>query len=306
MIAVPRTAPGLAILPPVTGDLRVWIDTALTAFLDARRDHVQRLDPAALPLVEEVRRLLDAGGRRIRPAFCYWGFRAAGGQDDGDAGAAIVRAAAALELLHTMAIVHDDLIDGAKERRGVATTAVWFSDRADELGGRGEREGFGQAMSILVGDLAAVFADRMLLESGFPPEALARALAVYHPMREDMAIGQYLDLSRVMDGGAGDPQVTRRGAAMKGGGYTVEGPLLIGAALEGSSQTVSECLSRFGRPLGEAFQLRDDLEDGEAAAEVGPETVNRLVAEAKKELDPDLFTAESIPALRRLADMVAM
>ena len=306
MIALPRTAPGLAILPPVTGDLRVWIDTALTAFLDARRDHVQRLDPAALPLVGEVRRLLDAGGRRIRPAFCYWGFRAAGGQDDGDAGAAIVRAAAALELLHTMAIVHDDLIDGAKERRGVATTAVWFSDRADELGGRGEREGFGQAMSILVGDLAAVFADRMLLESGFPLEALARALAVYHPMREDMAIGQYLDLSRVVDGGAGDPQVARRAAAMKGGGYTVEGPLLIGAALEGSSQTVSECLSRFGRPLGEAFQLRDDLEDGEAAAEVGPETVNRLVAEAKKELDPDLLTAESIPALRRLADMVAM
>ena len=307
MIALPRAGPGLAILPPVTGDLRNRIDTALTAFLDARRDHVERLDPAAQPLVGEVRRLLDAGGKRIRPAFCYWGFRAAAGQDDGDAGAAIVRAAAALELLHTMAIVHDDLIDGAKERRGVATTAVWFSDRADELGGRGEREGFGQAMSILVGDLAAVFADRMLLESGFPPEALARALAVYHPMREDMAIGQYLDLSRVVDGAAGDPQVARRAAAMKGGSYTVEGPLLIGAALVGSSQTVSACLSRFGRPLGEAFQLRDDLEDGDAAAGVDPETVNGLVAEAKKELDhPDLLTAESIPALRRLADMVAM
>jgi geranylgeranyl diphosphate synthase, type I len=306
MIALPRTAPGLAILPPVTGDLRVRIDTALMAFLEARRDHVERLDPAALPLVGEVRRLLDAGGKRIRPAFCYWGFRAAGGRDDRDAGAAIVRAAAALELLHTMAIVHDDMIDGAKERRGVASTAVWFSERADELGARGEREGFGQTMSILVGDLAAVFADRLLLESGFPPEALARALAVYHPMREDMAIGQYLGLSRAAHGSVGDPQVAGRAAALKGGGYTVEGPLLIGAALEGRSQTVSECLSRFGRPLGEAFQLRDDLEDGEAAAGVGPETVNGLVAEAKKELDPDLLTAESIPALRRLADMVAM
>jgi geranylgeranyl diphosphate synthase type I len=309
MIALPRTAPGLAILPPVTGDIRVWIDTALTAFLDARRDHVEGLDPAALPLVGEVRRLLDAGGKRIRPAFCYWGFRAAGGQDDGNAGTAIVRAAAALELLHTMAIVHDDLIDGAKERRGVATTAVWFSDRADELGGRGEREGFGQAMSILVGDLAAVFADRMLLESGFPPEALARALAVYHPMREDMAIGQYLGLSRVGDarsGSVGDPQVARRAAAMKGGSYTVEGPLLIGAALAAAPQPVNECLSRFGSPLGEAFQLRDDLEDGEAAAGVSRETVKGLVAGAKTALDPDVLTGESIAALRRLADTVAM
>ena len=309
MIVPPRTASGLAILPSVTADLRVRIDTALTAFLDARREQVERLDPAALPLVGEVRRLLDAGGKRIRPAFCYWGFRAAEGQDDGDAGAAIVRAAAALELLHTMAIVHDDLIDGAKERRGVATTGVWFSERADELGARGEREGFGQAMSILVGDLAAVFADRMLLESGFSPEASARALAVYHPMREEMAIGQYLGLSRVdgsMGGAAGDPRVARRTAAMKGGGYTVEGPLLIGAALAGNSQAVSELLSRFGRPLGEAFQLRDDLEDGEAAAGVTRETVNGLVAGAKTALDPDVLAAESIPALRRLADLVAM
>lgn len=282
------------------------IDTALTAFLDARRDQVERLDPAALPLVGEVRRLLDAGGKRIRPVFCYWGFRAAEGRDDGDAGAAIVRAAASLELLHTMAIVHDDLIDGAKERRGVATTAVWFSERADELGARGEREGFGQAMSLLVGDLAAVFADRMLLESGFPAEAVARALAVYHPMREDMAIGQYLGLSRVVGDAAGDPQVARRTAAMKGGSYTVEGPLLIGSALAGNSQAVSECLSRFGRPLGEAFQLGDDLEDGEAAAGVTRETVNGLVAGAKTALDPDVLTAESIPALRRLADLVAM
>jgi geranylgeranyl diphosphate synthase type I len=289
----------------VTGDLRARVDAALTAFLDARRDHVERLDVAAVPLVGEVRRLVDAGGKRIRPAFCYWGFRAARGEDEGDASQAIVGAAAALELLHTMALVHDDLIDGAKERRGAPTTALWFSERAHELGARVEREWFGQAMSILVGDLAAVFADRMLLESGFPPEALARAMAVYHPMREDMAIGQYLGLSR-RGGAAGDPEVARRAAALKGGGYTVEGPLLIGAALAGGSPDVRECLSRFGRPLGQAFQLRDDLQDGEAAAGVSGVTVSGLVAEAKSSLDPDLLTSESIPALRRLADTVVM
>jgi geranylgeranyl diphosphate synthase type I len=302
MIIASRTAPGLAILPTVTGDLRVRIDTALMAFLDARRDRVERLDPAALPLVGEVRRLVEAGGKRIRPAFCYWGFRAAGGRDEGDADAAIVRAAAALELLHTMALVHDDLIDGAKERRGVASTAVWFSERASELGAPGDPEEFGVSTAILVGDVSAVWADGLFLASDFPPGALAHALLVYHDMREEMAVGQFLDVG----GAAADPQIARRAAMLKGGSYTVEGPLLIGAALAGGSPSVRECLSRFGRPLGEAFQLRDDLEDGEGAPGVTPGTVNGLVVEAKSALDPDLLTAESIRTLGELADTVAM
>jgi len=298
MIVPPPKRPGLAILPLVTTGLRSRVDAALAAFLDARRDQVERLDPSALPLVNEVRRLVDAGGKRIRPAFCYWGFRAAGGKD----GEAIVRAAAALELLHTMALVHDDLIDGAKERRGVPSTAVWFSERASELGAPGDPMDFGSSMAVLVGDVSAVWADGLLLASGFSPEVLVPALSVYHDMREQMAVGQYLDVG----GAECDPQVARRAAALKGGSYTVEGPLLIGAALAGGSEGMKEGLSRFGRPLGEAFQLRDDLEDGEALAGVTRETVNGLVAEAKASLDPDLLTAESIRALADLTDMVAM
>ena len=298
MIVPPPIGPGLAILPPVTTDLRARVDAALAAFLDARRDQVERWDPAARPLVDEVGRLVDAGGKRIRPAFCYWGFRAAGGED----GEAIVRGAAALELLHTMALVHDDLIDGAKERRGVPSTAVWFSERASELGAPGDPRDFGSSMAILVGDVSAVWADGLLLASGFSPEVLVPALRVYHDMREQMAVGQYLDVG----GAAGDPEVARRAAALKGGSYTVEGPLLIGAALAGGSPAATECLSRFGRPLGEAFQLRDDLEDGEAPVGVTHETVNGLVAEAKASLDPAVLTAESSRALGELADMVAM
>jgi geranylgeranyl diphosphate synthase, type I len=302
MIVPPPDGPGLAILPLMTGDLRARVDAALAAFLDARRDQVERLDPAALPLVDEVRRLVDAGGKRIRPAFCYWGFRAAGGEDGGGPGEAIVRAAAALELLHTMALVHDDLIDGAKERRGVPSTAVWFSGRASELGAPGDPEEFGVSTAILVGDVSAVWADGLLLTSGFAPDVLVQALGVYDDMREQMAVGQYLDVG----GAASDPEVARRAASLKGGSYTVEGPLLIGVALAGGSEEVMEGLSRFGRPLGEAFQLRDDLEDGEAAAGVTRETVNGLVAEAKASLVPDLLVAESIRALADLADKVAM
>jgi geranylgeranyl diphosphate synthase, type I len=287
----------------VTGDLRSRVDAVLTTFLDERLRAADRVDPAARPPIQEIVRLISAGGKRIRPAFCYWGFRAAGGEDRGGHDEPIVRAAAALEFLHTMALVHDDLIDGAKERRGVPSTAAWFAERAEELEVKGEPTAFGQTMAVLVGDLAAVLADHLLLESGFSSDALAVALAVYHPMREEMAIGQYLSLA-----GSGEvvaPDRARRVAALKGGGYTVEGPLRIGAALAGGTDAVGECLSRFGRPLGEAFQLRDDLTDGDAAPGVTVETVNGRVADAKAALDPDVLVADVVPVLRRLADEVA-
>jgi geranylgeranyl diphosphate synthase type I len=159
-------------------------------------------------------------------------------------------------------------------------------------------------MAVLVGDLAAVLADHLLLESGFSSDALSDALAVYHPMREEMAIGQYLTLGRSGDGAVA-PDRARLAAALKGGGYTVKGPLRIGAALAGGSAAVGECLSRFGGPLGEAFQLRDDLTDGDAAPGVTEETVVGRVADAKAALDPDVLVAEVVPVLRRLADEVA-
>jgi geranylgeranyl diphosphate synthase type I len=286
----------------VTGDLRERVDAVLTAFLEERADLRDRL-AIARPPVEEIGRLLAAGGKRIRPAFCYWGFRAAGGRDQGRPDEPIVRAAAALELLHTMALVHDDLIDGAKERRGEPATAVWFGDRAAELGARGDPGAFGEAMAILVGDLAAVLADRLLLESGFSADLLAQALAVYHPMREEMALGQFLALAEPSRGERVPDPADR--AALKGGGYTVEGPLRIGAALAGGAAAVTACLGRFGRPLGQAFQLRDDLEDGDAAPGVTAETVRRRVALAKAALDPALVAPDALPVLLRLADEVA-
>ncbi|HEX6581088.1 MAG TPA: polyprenyl synthetase family protein [Actinomycetota bacterium] len=287
----------------MTGDLRSRVDAVLTTFLDERLRAVDRLDPAARPPIQEIGRLLAAGGKRIRPVFCYWGFRAAGGEDRGTRDEPIVHAAAALELLHTMALVHDDLIDGAKERRGVPSTAAWFAERAEELEAKGEPTAFGEAMAVLVGDLSAVLADHLLLESGFSPDALADALAVYHPMREEMAIGQFLALAG--SGHAVAPDRARRVADLKGGGYTVEGPLRIGAALAGGTDAAGACLSRFGRPLGEAFQLRDDLTDGDAAPGVTLETVNERIADAKAALDPEVLVAEAVPILRGLADEVA-
>src|SRR5918995_6186671 len=140
---------------PSLAELRTAVDVELHRFRDERFNAV----PDAAELIDEIARVVSAGGKRLRPAFCYWGFRAAGGRH----GPEIVRAAASLELLHTFAIVHDDIMDDSDERRGEPTVHV--------------RHGLGFA--LLTGDLALVLADAMLLGAGFPPDMSLAAFADY-------------------------------------------------------------------------------------------------------------------------------
>ncbi|MGE5225998.1 MAG: polyprenyl synthetase family protein [Planctomycetaceae bacterium] len=251
------------------------------------------IDPSAGWLVEELRRLLDAGGKRLRPVFCVWGHLAAGGQDDDR----IVRAAAAFELLHTMALIHDDVMDRSPTRRDVASTYAHLSAQAASRG-VADPERAGIAEAVLAGDVAAVLADRLLLTSGFPPERLVRALDRYQRVQLEMAVGQSLDL-RAHDAD------TRRVAHLKGGSYTVTGPLLVGATLAGAGAEVLETLVRFGDPLGQAFQLLDDIRDGEAAPGVSPEDTHGLVERARAALGAPPLTDAGARALGALADLVA-
>jgi geranylgeranyl diphosphate synthase type I len=283
-------APGLA-LPPAVEAVRARVEAVLAAELRARGAELAALDPRAGVLVEELERLLAAGGKRLRPALCYLGHRAAGGTD----GEPILRAAAALELLHTFALVHDDLMDEARERRGVETTHVRF---ARLLGGeRRTAEARGRAVAVLVGDLAAVLAESLLRRSGFPERFLAAALERFDRMRLEMAAGQYLDVI----GTARDLASAERVAGLKTASYTVEGPLRIGAALAGAPAEVEAVLSAYGRAAGEAFQLRDDVVDGQAPAGA-LERVDGLVAEALGALEGARLEPDALAALRRLAE----
>ena len=219
---------------PAGSDLRRAFDATVLAHLEEHRASY----PEAASLIDELERVVRAGGKRLRPLMCYWGFRAAGRAH----GAAIVRAAASLELLHTFAIVHDDIMDASLERRGEPSLHA--------------RRGVDVA--ILAGDLALVLADALLAHSGFESEAVAAAWVPYARMRVEVIAGQLLDLelsSRVEV----TEEEARRVAVLKSGRYSVDEPLAIGAALASGPPDLVAGLSAFASPLGEAFQLRDDL-----------------------------------------------
>jgi geranylgeranyl diphosphate synthase type I len=225
------------------------VEQRVLALLDAEVERWSAGDPGLRAPVSALRSLVAAGGKRMRPAFCHWSYVGSGG-DDGDEVA--VDAGAALELLHTFALVHDDVMDGSDRRRGRASVHREFIDEHLAQGWRGEARRFGEGTAILVGDLAFVYADMLMTDA--PPVARR----VFDELRVELCIGQFLDLAATATGSR-DPAAARRIERYKSGKYTVERPLHLGAALAGRLDDLREPLTAFGLPLGEAFQLRDDL-----------------------------------------------
>jgi geranylgeranyl diphosphate synthase type I len=189
------------------------------------------------------------GGKRLRPAFCFWGYLAAGGRAEDPL---VIDAGAAFEMLQAFALVHDDVMDGSATRRGARTAHLEFDARHTDEGWRGEGRRFGEGVAILIGDLAHVYADLLIADA--PPPVRA----VWDELRIELNIGQYLDILGTARGDT-DHESARRIARYKSGKYTIERPLHVGAALAGRLDELQRVLSAYGDPLGEAFQLRDDL-----------------------------------------------
>jgi geranylgeranyl diphosphate synthase type I len=234
--------------------VRDQVGRALTGFLDTQRARAGEIAAELLPAIDAIRAVLD-GGKRLRPAFCYWGWRGAGGADRPE----IFTAAAALELLHASALVHDDVLDDSDTRRGRPAVHRQFAARHAEAGWLGGAEEFGRGAAILLGDLLLAWTDELLRASGLPGGALSRGRPVLDLMRTEMLAGQYLDLLEQASA-AGGVAAALRVVRYKTAKYTIERPLHLGAALAAPDiPALTSGYSRYGLPLGVAFQLRDDV-----------------------------------------------
>jgi geranylgeranyl diphosphate synthase type I len=243
----------MAVSPLDRGDLRQRVQKSLNAFVAGQLPLLDAISAELGPLTDALTELI-AGGKRLRPAFCYWGFRGAGGED----GEGIVTAAAALELFQACALIHDDVMDGSDTRRGLPAVHRRFASlhRSESWGG--DPESFGTGAAILLGDLCLAWSDEMLATSGLPTDRLSAGSGVYAVMRTELMGGQYLDLLEQARGG-GSVERALRVARYKSAKYTIEKPLHLGAVLAGAGQDVLDAFSGYGLPLGEAFQLRDDV-----------------------------------------------
>ncbi|TFD51235.1 polyprenyl synthetase family protein [Cryobacterium frigoriphilum] len=242
------------------------VDSRVDEFLITREPIVSLISRDLTPLVDFSRQFLS-GGKRFRALFCYWGWQSVRGDEFGDL-APVVSAAAALEIFHAAALVHDDIIDNSDTRRGGASAHKLFEGLHLREGWAGTAGDFGRASAILLGDLLLGWSDELLDEGleALTTDARAagrRARLEFNHMRTEVTAGQYLDIleeqawivqpeSELLDRAL-------RVITFKSAKYSVQAPLVIGAALAGGTPDQLDALRAFGLPLGIAYQLRDDL-----------------------------------------------
>ncbi|MEP6695525.1 MAG: polyprenyl synthetase family protein [Pseudonocardiales bacterium] len=235
-------------------DLHARVTKAVDVALARQRPRLDAISAELGPVADALSDFVLDGGKRLRPTFAYWGWRGAGGQD----GDEIVAAVSALEWLQAGALIHDDVMDRSETRRGAPAVHRRFASLHRTEGWRGDPEAFGQSAAILLGDLCLIWADETYNTSGMAPAALLRGQPVYDEMRTELIVGQYLDVLEQAIGGSSTERAMRV-ATYKSAKYTIERPLHLGAALADAPPPLAAAYSGYGLPLGEAFQLRDDV-----------------------------------------------
>lgn len=239
--------------PVDRADLRNRVSKAIDVVLARQRPRLDAVSPDLGPVADALSDFLLDSGKRLRPAFAYWGWRGAGGADSDE----VVAAVACLEWLQACALIHDDVMDRSDTRRGAPAVHRRFASLHRAEGWRGDPETFGHSAAILLGDLCLIWADETYNTSGLPTDALLRGQPIYDEMRTELMAGQYLDLLEQALGGSSTERALRV-ATYKSAKYTIERPLHLGAALAGAPPALAQAYSAYGLPLGEAFQLRDD------------------------------------------------
>jgi geranylgeranyl diphosphate synthase, type I len=250
-----------------TTDALAEVSQRLDTFSAARRAEAEPAGPDAGAIVAHATDAV-AGGKRLRARFCIAGWRAVAEAGTGvreDIAPEAIGAAAALEVFHAAALVHDDLVDNSDTRRGRPAAHRALEAAHRDAGWIGDAEAYGRAAAILLGDLLVAWSDDLFEESlaDAIPSAARTARAEYARMRRDVTIGQYLDIAEesawttAPDGEHADRAL--RVASLKSARYSVQQPLLIGATLAGADAAQRRALIDFGHPIGMAFQLRDDV-----------------------------------------------
>ncbi|MEU2578628.1 polyprenyl synthetase family protein [Streptomyces anulatus] len=247
---------------PESEGVRIVDADVVGAFLRTAREVLDERVAEALEsdvlFTEELARRVAGftldGGKRMRPRLLWWGMRACGAAETGSA----LRLGVALELIQTCALIHDDVMDRSRLRRGKPAVHIGLAERAGRSPDSERGSAFGFSAAVLAGDLALVWADDTVAETVLSGTQRRRVGALWRAMRTEMVAGQYLDLHGQVSGGSSVAQALRT-ACLKSASYSVERPLAIGAALADADEQTTDALRAAGRCAGIAFQLRDDL-----------------------------------------------
>ncbi len=230
------------------------VDRKLAEYFAKRIKQAKELDALAVQSAKNIRDLTLAGGKRLRAAFMYWGYKAAGGRDNDK----IIEASMSIELTHIFLLIHDDIIDRDSFRHGVPAMHKVYEKMAKRFYLKKDPKHFGNSMAMIVGDMAAAAGNEIIFNSRFSPEKILEALAKLQDIVSVTVTGEMMDVVLEARGRASEEEI-RKVHENKTAKYTIEGPLHLGALLAGAKGKILDDLSAYAVPVGIAFQVQDDI-----------------------------------------------
>lgn len=235
-------------------DYKRRVDPILEKYFNKKLKEAQRIDPIAQETVTAIKKFTMSGGKRVRPAFVYYGYLACGGRDCAE----ILEASTAIELVHTFLLIHDDIIDRDEKRHGIETVHEKYRRIGARVAPKKDSRHFGNSMAIIVGDLAQAMANEIMFNIKFPPDIILKALNELQDIVYVTIPGEMLDVIMENRGRATEKEILRMFEG-KTSRYTFEGPLHLGCVLAGGDESMLAAFTNYSLPLGKAFQIQDDI-----------------------------------------------
>jgi geranylgeranyl diphosphate synthase, type I len=230
------------------------VDSEIEVYFERVIAEARKKDAVTTEALKYVKKMILAGGKRLRPAFMYYGYLAAGGKDLPK----IIKASISIELVHTFLLIHDDIIDRDFKRHGMDTVNLKYSKLAKTYFPKKDPLHFGNSIAIVVGDMVGAMGNQVIYESTFDPKLVVRALHKLQDIVSMTVIGETKDIYIEYTGKADEEEILKM-YEYKTAKYTIEGPLHLGAILAGATDSILESFSEYAVPLGIAFQIQDDI-----------------------------------------------
>ena len=235
-------------------DFKKEIDPQIEEFFDGEIEDIREKDDFSAEIVSYIKKLVLSGGKRIRPALVFNGYKAFGGKEKEK----IMKIAIATELIHIFLLIHDDIIDRGEKRHGVDVLNKWVEKKSEAEFKDDDSMRYGNSVAIIAGDMAFALANKLVAKSGFSENLLVEVFAYLQKIVLSTCIGQNQDINIEYSDMAKKTEVMKM-YENKTARYTFEGPLRLGAILAGAGRKDFDSISKYAIPIGVAFQIQDDI-----------------------------------------------
>ncbi len=230
------------------------IDPEIGRYFDRIIQEAGKRDKIIADALRYVKKLILAGGKRLRPSFMYYGYLAAGGKERNE----MLKTSASIELVHIFLLIHDDIIDKDVKRHGIDTVNVRYQKIGEKFFPGVDHNHFGNSMAVIVGDMVSALGNQILYDSKFDSRLIIKALHKLQSLISMTGIGEAQDVYMEYRKKASEKEILAM-YENKTAKYTIEGPLHLGAILGGANDSLLKILTDYSLPVGIAFQIQDDI-----------------------------------------------